>query len=105
MIALDWDVIFAAAHVLMLVACGRLFCTAPDVLQKVVLLIIIVSGLLLFAYYTLRAFELMVKDDFTIVGSILAIEHIGVMLYILRLALVETGVCRKSSRQSLRCQA
>jgi len=97
---LEWDLIMAVIHVLLVTACARLFCTAPDPLQKLVLLSIIASGLLLFAYYLLCVFGAMDKGDNNIVGSILAIEHVGVMLYILRLALVETGVCRKLSRQS-----
>jgi len=95
----NWNLMLALVHVAMGMACARLFCTAPDMVQKLVLLTLIVSALLLFSFYLLRLFGELPKDSGAIIGGILAIEHIGVILYIMRLALVESGVCKKSSQQ------
>jgi hypothetical protein len=95
-----WNLIYAAAHIFLLMVCARLFCTAPDWMQKSVLLTVMASASMLLAYYLLLATGAVFDDPGAIVATILMVEHFGICIYIIRLWLQGYGLCKKSSTHS-----
>lgn len=97
---MSWDITLLTVHILLAMGAARLFCTAPDWLQKLVLFNVIIAGLGLVTYYAL----LMARVDFDYLQQLklaaYSVEHIGVLLYIGRLILVENELCKTSLPRS-----
>lgn len=95
-----WDITFLTVHILLAMGAGRLFCTAPDWMQKLVLFNVIVAGIGLVGYYALQLFR--VEFDYMTQLRLisLSVEHIGVLLYVGRLILVENALCKNSLPRS-----
>lgn len=89
-----WSLSMAALHVAVALGFGHLFCTAPDRVQKFILLLMIVSALSLLAYYAAALFGHEPPWEIKAIGY--GVEHAGVLLYLFRIYYRE-NLCPKSS--------
>lgn len=97
---MSWDITFLTVHILLAMGAGRLFCTAPDWLQKLVLFNVILGALGLVGYYAVLLFRIDFEYLLQLKLASFSVEHIGVLLYIGRLILVENGLCKNSLARS-----
>lgn len=97
---MSWDITYLTVHILLAMGAGRLFCTAPDWLQKLVLFNVILAALGLVSYYALQLFRIDFDYMLQLKLAAFSVEHIGVLLYIGRLILVENELCKNSLLRS-----
>lgn len=97
---MSWDITLLTVHILLAMGAGRLFCSAPDWLQKLVLFNVIVAGLVLTAHYAMKLFgiEFYYSTEMKLVAF--SFEHVGVLLYVGRLFMVENHLCKTSLQRS-----
>jgi uncharacterized membrane protein len=97
---MSWDITLLTVHILLAMGAGRLFCTAPDWMQKLVLFNVIVAALGLVGCYALQLFRIDFDYLLELKVASLSVEHIAVLLYIGRLILVENELCKNSLPRS-----
>lgn len=91
-----WNLSMMLIHIVVAMVIGRLFCTAPDKVQKLGMLILIVGEILLVNYY---AYGLFISDLPEVYKDLAyKIEHVAILLFVARLLLIEVMKC-KSWRQ------
>lgn len=97
---MSWDITLLTVHILLAMGGGRLFCTAPDWIQKMVLINVIAAAIGLVAYYGLQLFGVAFAYSVELRLLAFSFEHVGVLLYVGRLVLVESELCKNSLPRS-----
>lgn len=93
-----WDLTVLMVHIMAVMAAAALFCSAPDRIQKLVLGLVMASGLGMICYY---AMQLALLDPHWLIRvAALNLEHVGVLLYVFRLVYVERLSCKKLFQHS-----
>lgn len=99
---MTWDLTLLLVHILAAYGFALLFCTAPDRLQKGVLSIFMIASLVLITYYALAFARYAAPWELKALGY--SIEHTAVLLYLVRILLIERLACKilsPRSRQSV----
>lgn len=100
---MSWSLTMLVVNILLAMGAGRLFCSAPDWVQKIALLNVIFAALVFVAYYTAVSFGIDVHWVVRLIA--LSFCYLAVLTHIGRLLLVEFGLCRNSLPRSPQSQA
>ncbi len=93
-----WNLMFLIFYIVLALGAGRLFCSAPDWVQKAALFCVILGALIFVGYY---GSETLGDGTHWIVKvSALYFFQFAVAIHVFRLVIVEMGICKSCLPQS-----
>lgn len=89
---MSWDITLLAVHIGAAMACGMLYCSAPDWMQRIVLGLLVASSLVLVSVYACDTFSY----EYPWIVKLIAYktEHAAVLLYLFRIVYIERLSCK-----------